>query len=162
MLRWQGETLAPEQLDFYRRPYHPGYFTDGSGKPLNRTVFDYLCNHLGDRLHLLDCRIHRDVKNKGFTHEICFMLLNTGFALPYPAQALRRHHRAGRQHSRIRSVLSTVQLASREKASFIVPVRAGEGNRIGIQLSHPLPPELSARFADARPFENGCNLVGIL
>lgn len=88
MLRWQGETLAPEQLDFYRRPYHPGYFTDGSGKPLNRTVFDYLCDHLGDRLHLLDCRIHRDVKNKGFTHEICFMLLNTGFALPYTLRRL--------------------------------------------------------------------------
>lgn len=91
------------------------------------------------------------------------MLLNTGFALPY---TLRRLSVAitGQDGSTAEHEASyqPAQPASSEKASFIIPVRAGEGNRVGIQLSHPLPPELSARFADARPFENGCNLVGIL
>ena len=58
MLRWQGEALAPEQLDFYQCPYHPAYFTNHAGQPIRRTIFDYLCDHLGYQIHLLDCGAH--------------------------------------------------------------------------------------------------------
>lgn len=163
LLRWQGETITPEQLDFYRCPYHESYFTDGAGNPLKRTVFDYLCDHLGYQLHLSDCRIHRDVKNDSFTHEICFTLLNAGFA---PPATLRRlcvviTDPAGSRVEYEASYLPS-QLAGGEKAGFIVPVRAGEGDSVGIRLSHPFAPQLSARFANALPFENGCNMVGQL
>ena len=163
LLRWQGETLTPEQLDFYRCPYHPSYFTDGSGRPLNRTVFDYLCDHLGYQLHLLDCKARRDVKSKDFTHEICFTLLNTGFALPYTLSRLTVSisNPAGRVVE-YEASYQPEQLASGEKASFIVPVCAEEGSKLGIRLCHPLAPAFSARFANAVPFENGCNMVGIL
>lgn len=54
------------------------------------------------------------------------------------------------------------QLASGEKASFIVPVRAEMGSKIGIRLCHPSASAFSARFANAIPFEDGCNMVGSL
>ena len=163
MLRWQGEALAPEQLDFYQCPYHPAYFTNHAGQPIRRTIFDYLCDHLGYQIHLLDCGAHRDIKNENFTHEICFTLLNKGFALPYTLSRLTVSisNREGKVVDYEASYLPE-QLASGEKASFIVPVRAEMGSKIGIRLCHPSAPAFSARFANAIPFEDGCNMVGSL
>lgn len=163
LLRWQGEPLSPEQLDVYRCPYHPAYFMGSDGQPLRRTIFDYLCDHLGYQIHLLDCGAHRDVKNKDFTHEICFTLFNTGFALPRTLSKLTVSisNPAGRVIE-YEASYRPEQLASGEKASFIVPVCAEVGSKIGIRLSHPLAPAFSARFANALPFENGCNMVGNL
>lgn len=163
MLRWQGESLVKEQLALYGCPYDESYFLDAAGTPIKRTVFDYLCDHLGYQIHLLDCRVHCDVKSKDFTHELCFTLLNTGFALPYTLSrlAVRVTGRDG-ECREYEASYHPVQLATGEKASFIVPVCAKEGDAIGIRLFHPFAPEQSARFANALPFEGGCNLLGCL
>lgn len=161
MLRWQGEPLVKEQLALYGCPYDESYFLDAAGNPIKRTVFDYLCDHLGYQIHLLDCRVHCDVNSNNFTHELCFTLQNTGFALPYTLSCLAvqvvgqsgvcREYRASYQPA---------QLVTGEKASFMVPIRAQQGDTIGIRLFHPLAPGLAARFANVLPFEGGCNLLG--
>lgn len=163
MQRWQGEAITPEQLNFYHCPYHESYFTNSAGNPLKRSVFDYLRDHLGYQIHLTDFRIHQDVKNKAFTHEICFTLFNAGFA---PPATLRRlcvvliHPEGG--CTEYEASYCPAQLAGGERASFIVPVRAARGDRAGLRLSHPFAPQLTARFASALPFENGCNMLGAL
>ena len=83
MARWQGETLSGTQAMDLALPFSTTYFENAKGEPIERTVFDYLLDHLGYQIF---------VKEICFTESELFVTLsNNGFALPYGFSQLICH-----------------------------------------------------------------------
>jgi len=50
--RWLGNPVTPDALREAKMPIADGYFEDGLGRPVARTQFEYIQDHLGYRLEL--------------------------------------------------------------------------------------------------------------
>jgi hypothetical protein len=79
MDRWRTRTLTPEKLKAESLPLSDGYFSDVYGKPVARTEFDYLRDHLGYRLELQEARLTENVKT-GETMQVEIDVINRGFS----------------------------------------------------------------------------------
>ncbi len=77
--RWMETPLAEEELRKENLPISDGYFKNYSGKPVKRTVFEYIRDHLGYRIELQKAKFPKKIsKNESLPVKI--ELINRGFA----------------------------------------------------------------------------------
>ncbi len=78
---WKKEIVTPEFLRKNHLPISDGYFEDAKGKYVERTIFEYIRDHLGYRLELRGAEYAECVsKDKKF--DVMIRLVNRGFAAP--------------------------------------------------------------------------------
>ena len=78
---WKAEALSLEFVTANGLPAADGYFEDAAGKRVERTVFEYVRDHLGYRLELRDST-HPRAAVRGERFEAVAALVNRGFAAP--------------------------------------------------------------------------------
>ena len=76
---WMETPLTVEQLQKERLPVSDGYFYDHANKPVVRTIFEYIRDHLGYRLELQQAVFPKSIKN-GQPFDVRVSLINRGFA----------------------------------------------------------------------------------
>jgi len=76
---WLGATITPESLQGAAMPLADGWFEDGFGRPVTRTQFEYIQDHLGYRLELQSARLPERVK-VGAEFRVEVELANRGFS----------------------------------------------------------------------------------
>jgi len=77
--RWIQTPLTIEEVRREKLPVSDGYFEDGSGRAVPRTVFEYIRDHLGYRIELLKAELPQEIRRQGeFTVKID--LVNRGFS----------------------------------------------------------------------------------
>ncbi len=77
--RWLSEPLDPERVTAAKLPHSPEYFRDIFGAPVERTVFEYLRDHLGYRLELTSATYPTRAA-RGQALPVSIDLVNRGFA----------------------------------------------------------------------------------
>ena len=80
--RWLGNLVDPEALRKGKMPIADGYFEDGLGRPVTRTQFEYIQDHLGYRLELQAASFPSRIK-RGDEFGVMVQLINRGFATLY-------------------------------------------------------------------------------
>jgi len=75
--RWMETFVTAEELRKEKLPVSDGYFEDWAGRPVRRTFFEYIRDHLGYRIELQKARFPQKTKSK-LAVEI--ELINRGFA----------------------------------------------------------------------------------
>jgi len=88
MDRWRTRTLTADKLEAENLPVSNGYFSDIYGKPVERTEFEYLRDHVGYRLELQEARLTENIKQGG-NMRVEIDLINRGFSTLFnPRQPL--------------------------------------------------------------------------
>ncbi len=148
-VRWQTETLTADRAKALGCPFAPEYFQAGE-----RTVFDYLTDHLGYQIVLRKMEI-ADSENSG--RRITVTLENNGFALPYGFTNLSLHIKTndGTTHTVPFADFAPEKLLGGETACFSVQADWRDAEQIGISLQKPLHTPLYIRFANACAFADG-------
>ncbi|MCK5458194.1 MAG: DUF4832 domain-containing protein, partial [Melioribacteraceae bacterium] len=76
---WMETLISEEDIKGERLPLSDGYFKSYEGKPVERTAFEYIRDHLGYRIELQSAKFSKEVtRNKTLSVEI--ELINRGFA----------------------------------------------------------------------------------
>ncbi|MDO5565309.1 MAG: DUF4832 domain-containing protein [Planctomycetia bacterium] len=77
---WLSAPITKEELTTHNMPIADGWFEDNFGKPVERTQFEYITDHLGYRLELREATLTKSMKtNQKF--KATFKLINRGFAV---------------------------------------------------------------------------------
>ena len=79
MDRWRRRGLTAEKVRGEKLPVSEGYFSDVYGKPVERTEFEYLRDHVGYRLELQEVRFTENVR-QGDDLRVEIDLINRGFS----------------------------------------------------------------------------------
>ncbi len=77
--RWMETPLTESELQREKLPISDGYFSDYAGNPVERTIFEYICDHLGYRIEVQKAVFPKAVKNNQ-NLKIKVDLINRGFA----------------------------------------------------------------------------------
>lgn len=79
MIVWKNTRVPEDSIRKYKMPVSDSYFRSASGKPVMRSMFDYIRDHLGYRLELqkLNCPL---IWHKGNEEQLSLTLINRGFA----------------------------------------------------------------------------------
>lgn len=152
MSRWQGETLSTAQAVELGLPYSTTYFKNSEQEEIERTVFDYLADHLG---YLIS------VKEIAFTeNHLTLTLCNEGFALPYGFSSLScyvKYKNGMKKHISFSDFQDRALLGGTENR-FTAEGDFTNAVAIGFALRKPTAPALSGiRFANDCTFENNIN-----
>ena len=75
--RWMETCITAEELRREKLPVSAGYFEDRDGRPVKRTIFEYIRDHLGYRIELQKARFPQKAKS---TLPVEIELINRGFA----------------------------------------------------------------------------------
>ena len=92
--RWMETPITVEELQKEKLPVSDGYFNDYAGRPMKRTIFEYIRDHLGYRIELQNARfpnrlsineslsVNVELINRGFAtlinlRPVYFVLINT-------------------------------------------------------------------------------------
>lgn len=144
-VRWQTEPLTAERAAALGCPFAPEYFRD-----TERTVFDYLTDHLGYQIALRQLETDE-------TQTVTVTLENNGFALPYGFTKLTLHWQSpdGEQHTLPFADFAPEKLLGGETARFSVQADLQGAEQIGVSLQKPLHTPLSVRFANACAYADG-------
>ncbi len=79
MDRWAATPIDAAKLREAKMPISDGYFHDAFGKPVSRTRFEYIQDHLGYRLELQQARFPKTLKPGGKL-DVEIALINRGFS----------------------------------------------------------------------------------
>ena len=144
--RWQGEILSPAQLQKLSIPYFSTYFSENEEK----TVFDFLTDHLGymlavEKIELLDNSISITIKNNGF-------------ALPFGFSefSLFTHDGSNVREYR-KDDFDFYALTAGQTAEFTFNANCKSVKAIGISLKKPIENFSSIRFANRCDFKDSIN-----
>jgi len=77
--RWMETLITEEELRIENLPISDGYFRNYEGKPVERTAFEYIRDHLGYRIELQNAKFPNRV-SKDETLSVTVELINRGFA----------------------------------------------------------------------------------
>ena len=77
--RWMETPLTEEEVRRENLPISDGYFRNYYGKPVERTQFEYIRDHLGYRIELQSARFQNQVSSNGLL-PVKVELINRGFA----------------------------------------------------------------------------------
>lgn len=80
--RWLGNPVDPNALRQAKMPIADGYFEDGLGRPVARTQFEYIQDHLGYRLELQGASFPSRIR-PGDEFTVNVELINRGFSTLY-------------------------------------------------------------------------------
>ncbi|MBS0027797.1 DUF4832 domain-containing protein [Chitinophaga sp. 22321] len=82
---WRRYQLTERDITSARLPLSDGYFRNKQNKPVTRSAFDYIRDHLGYRLELQQLILPADADSrKGFP--LTLTLINRGFSAPHNAR----------------------------------------------------------------------------
>lgn len=76
---WRTQRVTREELENSGLPVSRDWFSDAEGKPVERTAFDYIRDHLGYRLELQEATFTRTV-HPGSEIAVDLSLINRGFS----------------------------------------------------------------------------------
>lgn len=79
MAIWKKHLITPDSLYTYHMPVSDHYFSTKAGKSVQRSVFDYIRDHLGYRLELQQLTMPAKWQI-GRSHRLKLTLINRGFA----------------------------------------------------------------------------------
>ncbi|MDT7724837.1 MAG: hypothetical protein QOI21_1413 [Actinomycetota bacterium] len=82
---WRETTITEQQVRQENLPVSDGYFRNFIGAPVERTVYDYVRDHLGYRIQLEKARFRRTATSLN----VDMGLLNTGFSAPHTTRAVQ-------------------------------------------------------------------------
>lgn len=82
LYRWKSTLVSKRFLEDHNYPFAEKYFEDENSQPKNRTIFEYLRDHLGYRISIE--KYWLSVKRNVFNVKV--KLKNSGFALPFNIQ----------------------------------------------------------------------------
>ena len=85
---WKKDPLDPEFLVANHLPVSDGYFEDAAGNPVQRTIFEYIRDHLGYRIELREAGFPRSAAG-GKPFSVRVPLVNRGFAAPINPRPIR-------------------------------------------------------------------------
>lgn len=79
MIVWKNTWVPEDSIRKYKMPVSDSYFRDKTGKPVMRSMFDYIRDHLGYRLELqkLD---YSPIWHRGADEQLSLSVVNRGFA----------------------------------------------------------------------------------
>ena len=156
MVRWQSEKLNALRASELGCPHTSAYFTQ-NGKALERTVFDFLTDHLGYQIAVREI-LAGDAADGRQTATV--KLSNDGFALPYAFTKLRLHIADANGNIKQFDFTDYVpeKLTGDSTAAFSVTGDFGAIQKIGLSLEKEVYTPSAVRFANRCAFdENGVN-----
>lgn len=152
MARWQGEALSSTQAVDLELPYTTTYFKNAENEAIDRTVFDYLTDHLGYLIF---------AKEISFTEELLSLTLsNVGFALPYGFSSLVCYVKSknGEEKAYPFADFKDTALLGGTEATFQVKGDFKDAVALGFSLRKPNVPALCGiRFANDCTFNENIN-----
>ncbi|MGN0556102.1 MAG: DUF4874 domain-containing protein [Candidatus Fimenecus sp.] len=160
MVRWQSETLTALRASELGCPHTSAYFTQ-NGQALERTVFDFLTDHLGYQIAVREIFVG-DAADGRQTATV--KLSNDGFALPYAFTKLRLHiaDALGNVKQFNFTDYTPKKLLGGGAGTFSLTDDFGEICKIGLSLEKETYSPCAVRFANRCVFdENGVNWFGI-
>lgn len=156
MVRWQSEKLNALRASELGCPHTSAYFTQ-NGQALERTVFDFLTDHLGYQIAVREIFVG-DSGDGQLT--VTVKLSNDGFALPYAFTKLTLHiaDASGIVKQYSFTKYAPEKLLGGGAGTFSLQVPLGEIQKIGLSLEKEIYSPCSVRFANRCAFdENGVN-----
>ncbi|MCI5738383.1 MAG: DUF4874 domain-containing protein [Ruminococcus sp.] len=156
MVRWQSEKLNALRASELGCPHTSAYFTQ-NGKALERTVFDFLTDHLGYQIAVREI-LAGDAADGRQTATV--KLSNDGFALPYAFTKLRLHIADANGNVKQFDFTDYMpeKLTGDSTAAFSVTGDFGAIQKIGLSLEKEVYTPSAVRFANRCAFdENGVN-----
>lgn len=157
-VRWQQEMLSAVHVRELGCPCASAYFTE-NGAELERSVFDYLTDHLGYQIAVRELSAAPS-ENGGCT--VTVKLSNSGFALPYGFTDLRLHLfcKDGSVQSYPFTDYAPEKLTSGKTASFTAKCDPQEIERVGISLQKGST-KAAVRFANRGEYQNGIQIFSL-
>lgn len=151
-VRWQKEMLTAVRVRELRCPCASAYFTE-NGVALERSIFDYLTDHLGYQIAVREICI-ADAENGKQT--VTLKLSNDGFALPYAFSKLQLHisQKDGSVKNFSFTDYAPEKLAGGATAIFSAECACCDIERIGISLQKETT-KATIRFANRSVYQNG-------
>ncbi|MDO4154408.1 MAG: DUF4874 domain-containing protein [Clostridia bacterium] len=156
MVRWRSETLTALRASELGCPRTSAYFTQ-DGQALERTVFDFLTDHLGYQIAVREIFVG-DAADDRQTATV--KLSNDGFALPYAFTKLRLHiaDASGNVKQFNFTDYAPEKLLGGGAGTFSLTDDFGEISKIGLSLEKETYSPCAVRFANRCAFdENGVN-----
>ena len=154
-LRWQKEMLRAVRVRELGCPCTAAYFTE-NGAELERSVFDYLTDHLGYQIAVREIAV-ADSQDGGQT--VTVKLSNNGFALPYGFTDLHLHlfDKDGSVRTYPFTDFTPEKLTGGKAASFTVPCDCRNIEKIGISLQKEST-KATVRFANRGEYREGIQI----
>lgn len=155
--RWKTEPITAADLKELGCPYYDSWFTDASGAPMTRTVYDYLRDFLGYHLVL------SNLKTEG--NQFSFMVTNMGLGTPLTLDKLEfvvRDKATGKETRLPVAEFDPKQLVTGGQQTFRVTVPGSLENAaygVAILREKSAGGDYAIRCANNIPFENGVNLI---
>lgn len=157
-VRWQKEMLSAVHVRELGCPCASAYFTE-NGAELERSVFDYLTDHLGYQIAVREISVAAS-ENGG--QAITVKLSNSGFALPYGFTDLQLHlfHKDGRVQTYPFKDYAPEKLLSGKTAHFTVLCDCQDIEKIGISLQKGST-KAAVRFANRGEYQNDIQIFSV-
>ena len=151
-VRWQKEMLTAVRVRELGCPCSSAYFTE-NGTALERSVFDYLTDHLGYQIAVREISV---AQTDGRVQAVTVKLSNNGFALPYGFTKLQLHLRCpdGSEQVYPFKDFAPEKLTGGKTASFSVQCDCPRSEKIGISLQKESS-QATVRFANRGEYQNG-------
>ncbi len=152
-VRWQKEMLNAVRVGELGCPCAPEYFTE-NGAALERSVFDYLTDHLGYQIAVREIRI-ADTEDGRQT--VTLKLSNDGFALPYAFSKLQLHffRKDGSSQAVPFTDYTPEKLLGGTAAAFTAVCDFEDVEEIGVSLRKDTYASAAVRFANRGMFQDG-------
>ena len=160
MEKWKSEVTSAKKLNGEGLPYAPSWFTDESGKTVDRSMFAYIRDYLGYYLEASQVKAKIDGKKL----RVDLQLTNYGFAAPLSMKQpeLVLIDKNGKVVSAA-TICKTVDLQTKRAVSATVELKLPAdpyGAAVGIRFTNPMG--TPARIANDIEYVNGINILGRL
>lgn len=157
-VRWKQEMLTALQVRDLGCPCTSAYFTENS-TALERSVFDYLTDHLGYQIAVREISVAELPNNR---QTVTVKLSNNGFALPYGFTNLQLHlfYKDGSVRNYPFTDFAPEKLIGGKTASFTVLCDCLDIEKIGISLQKESN-GAAVRFANHGEFQNGIQFFSL-
>lgn len=157
-VRWQKEMLSAVRVRELGCPCTTAYFTE-NGTALERSVFDYLTDHLGYQIAVREITV---TEKQNGEHSVTVKLSNNGFALPYGFTKLQLHifRRDGSLQTYPFADFTPEKLTGGRTASFTASCDCRDVDKIGISLQKEST-KSAIRFANRSEYQNGIQIFSL-
>lgn len=155
-VRWKTETMTALRASELGCPHTSAYFTQ-DGQALERTVFDFLTDHLGYQIAVREILVGDSGDGR---QTVTVKLSNDGFALPYAFTKLTLHIADTSENVKQYrfTKYAPEKLLGGGAGTFSLQAALGEIRKIGLSLEKEIYSPCAVRFANRCLFdENGIN-----
>lgn len=154
-VRWQKEMLNAVHVRELGCPCASAYFTE-NGAVLERSVFDYLTDHLGYQIAVREISV---AQTDSCEQTAVLKLSNSGFALPYGFTKLELHifRKDGSVQTYPFTDFTPEALLSGKTAVFTTVCDCRDAEKIGVSLQKEST-KAAIRFANRGEYQNGIQI----